>query len=197
MTQPAFSLTRGNSAVARLTMWELGMQVIDCDIPPGSALGRDLIENAYFHDSYFAPLARPELGIVDIYTAILGHTPLTLKLLLIARNAIVRPFGLKAPTAAEIMRSGFRTGHAVGDTIGRWRIFFISEDEIIAGADDKHQDFRVSVLRARHLETAGVVMTTICTVHNLFGKLYLFFVVPFHRYAVRKLLSNAVAAKRL
>ena len=34
------------------------MQVIDCDIPPGSALGRDLIENAYFHDSYFAPLTK-------------------------------------------------------------------------------------------------------------------------------------------
>jgi hypothetical protein len=173
------------------------VSVIECGVPSGSALSRDLIENAYFHDSYRAPLARPELGIVDIYAAIFGHAPLTLKLLLIARNAIVRPFGLKAPAAADVMRGGFTTGQAVGDTIGRWRIFFISDDEIIAGGDDKHQDFRVSVLRVRHAETASVVLTTICTVHNSFGKTYLFFIVPFHRYAVRKLMSNAVAAKRL
>jgi len=173
------------------------VSIIECDIPSGSALSRDLIRNAYFHDSYHAPLTRPERPIVDIYAAILGHAPLMLKLLLIVRNAIVRPFGLKAPTATDIMRGGFKTGHAVGDTIGRWRIFFISDDEIIAGGDDKHQDFRVSVLRVRGAETAGVVMTTICTVHNSFGKIYLFFVVPIHRYGVRKLMSNAVAARRL
>jgi hypothetical protein len=34
-------------------------------------------------------------------------------------------------------------------------------------------------------------------VHNLFGKIYLFFVVPFHRRGVRLLMSRAVAAKRL
>lgn len=173
------------------------MSIIVCDIPSGSALGADLIGNAYFHDSYLAPLTRPELGIVDIYAAILGHAPPLLKLLLIVRNAIVRPFGLKAPAATDIMRGGFKTGHVVGDTIGRWRIFFISDDEIIAGGDDKHQDFRVSVLRVRSAETASVVVTTICTVHNAFGKVYLFFVIPFHRYGVRKLMSNAVAAQRL
>jgi hypothetical protein len=173
------------------------MSITECDIPSGSALSGDLIRNAYFHDSFRAPLTRPELGIVDIYAAILGHAPLLLKLLLIVRNAIVRPFGLKAPAAADIMRGGFKTGHTVGDTIGRWRIFFISDDEIIAGGDDKHQDFRVSVLRERGAGTASVVVTTICTVHNAFGKIYLFFVVPFHRYGVRKLMSNALAAQRL
>lgn len=173
------------------------MQVIECDIPCGSALSRDLIENAHFHDCYRAPLARPELGIVDIYSAIFAHMPLTLKLLLIARNATVRPFGLKAPTIAEVMRGGFKAGHAVGETIGRWRIFFISDDEIIAGIDDRHQDFRVSVLRMRGAETASVVVTTVCTVHNLFGKCYLFFIVPFHRYGVRKLMVNAIEAERL
>jgi Protein of unknown function (DUF2867) len=42
-----------------------------------------------------------------------------------------------------------------------------------------------------------VVVTTICTVHNAFGKFYLFFIAPFHRYGVRKLMSNALAAQRL
>jgi len=37
----------------------------------------------------------------------------------------------------------------------------------------------------------------ICTVHNLFGKLYLFFVVPLDRYGVQKLMASALAARRL
>jgi Protein of unknown function (DUF2867) len=173
------------------------VSIIECDIPSGSALSPDLVQNAYFHDSYRAQLTRPGLGIVDIYGAILGHAPLLLKLLLVVRNAVVRPLGLKAPQASEIMYGSFKTGHAIGDTIGRWRIFYISDDEIIAGGDDRHQDFRVSVLRQRSAETASVVVTTVCTVHNAFGKIYLFFVIPFHRYGVRKLMSNAVAAQRL
>ena len=43
----------------------------------------------------------------------------------------------------------------------------------------------------------SVVVSTICSVHNLSGKIYLFFIVPFHRTGVQSLLANAVAAKRL
>jgi len=31
----------------------------------------------------------------------------------------------------------------------------------------------------------------------VFGKIYLFFIVPFHRAGVRSLIANAVTAKRL
>jgi hypothetical protein len=43
----------------------------------------------------------------------------------------------------------------------------------------------------------SVVVSTICSVHNRAGKLYLFFIIPFHRYGVRKLMANALAARRL
>jgi hypothetical protein len=179
------------------TLKEPGMCIIECEIPSDSALGQDRIDSAYFRDCCQVPLARRQLGIVEIYAAILGHAPPLLKVLLIVRNAIVRPFGLNAPAASDILRREFKMGHTVGDTIGRWRIFFISDNEIITGADDKHQDFRVSVLRVQTEATANVVVTTICNVHNSFGKVYLFFVIPFHRYGVRKLMSNAVAAQRV
>jgi hypothetical protein len=175
----------------------MGTRVVKCDFPPSSALSQDVIENAYFHDSYRSRLARSELGIVDVYAAIFGHTPLTMKLLLIVRNAIVGIFGLKGPTVAEVMHTVIKRPSAVGDNVGRWRVFFIGDDEIIAGEDDKHLDFRVSVLRVRGGRAADVVVTTICNVHNLFGKFYLFFIVPYHRHAVRTLMSNAIAANRL
>jgi hypothetical protein len=49
-----------------------GMDVIECDVPSSSALSRELIRNAHFHDSYRAPLARPELRIVEIFFALFG-----------------------------------------------------------------------------------------------------------------------------
>jgi hypothetical protein len=173
------------------------MHVIECDVPSTSALSRDLIDNCHFHDSWRAPLARPELGIVEVFFALFGHTPLWMKSLLIVRNAAARLVGLEAPTMAEIMQPKVRETYGVGDKIGPWPIFFIGENEIVAGRDNKHLDFRVSVLKAVDADTASVVISTICTVHNLFGKVYLFVIVPFHRSGVRSLMRNAVAAKRL
>jgi hypothetical protein len=174
-----------------------GMSVVECDVPSTSALSRELIENAWFHDSWRAPLRRPDLGIIDLFFALFGHTPLWMKLLLVARNAVARLAGLEAPTVAEIIRPEVRQSYGVGDKIGPWPIFFIGDDEIVAGRDNKHLDFRLSVLKAREGEAASVVVATICTVHNIFGKIYLFFIVPFHRAGVRSLISNAVAANRL
>ena len=152
-----------------------------------------MIGNSYFHDAYRAPLARPELGIVDV--ALFGHTQM--KLLLIARNAAARLVGLEVPTVGEIMKPTVRSEYCVGEKIGPWPIFFIGDNEIVAGRDNKHMDFRLSVLKAIDGDAMSVVVSTICTVHNVFGKIYLFCIVPFHRNAVRSLMSNAVAAKRL
>jgi hypothetical protein len=46
-------------------------------------------------------------------------------------------------------------------------------------------------------DETSVVVSTICSVRNLAGKLYRVFIVPFHKYGVRKLMVNALAARRL
>jgi hypothetical protein len=173
------------------------MPVIECDLPPGSVLSREMIGNAYFRDSYRAPLTREGLGIVEVFFALFGHTPIWMKLILIVRNSAARVVGLEAPTVDEIMKPAVRSEYRVGDKIGPWPIFFIADHEIVAGRNNKHLDFRVSVLKVADEGATSVVVSTVCSVHNLFGKIYLFFIVPFHRAGVRSLLANAVAAKRL
>ena len=173
------------------------MSVIECDVPSSSMLDHDLIERCYFHDSYRAPLNRTDLGMTDIFFAVFGHKPLWIKGMLVARNAVAGLAGLEVPTVAEIMNPEFKRVYRVGEKIGPWPIFFIGENEIVTGRDNKHIDFRLSVLKAADGDATDVVVSTICTVHNLFGKIYLFFVVPFHRRGVRLLMSRAVAAKRL
>lgn len=173
------------------------MQIIECGVPTSSALGRDLVRSAYFHDSYRVPLARQGLSIVEIFFALFGHTPRWMKALLIVRNTVARWCGLEAPTVDEILKPAMRASYAVGNKIGPWPIFFISDEEIVAGRNNKHLDFRLSVLRTRDGDAESVVVSTVCSVHNLAGKIYLFFIAPFHRTGVRSLLANAVAAKRL
>jgi hypothetical protein len=183
--------------LAQLNLGSSALRVIECDVPSSSALSRDLIRNAHFHDSYRVPLTRPELGIVDIFFALFGHTPLWMKLLLIVRNKVARLFGLEVPTVGEIMKPEVRKAYSVGEKIGPWPIFFIGENEIVAGRNNKHMDFRLSVLKAMDGDAMSVIVSTICTVHNAFGKIYLFFIVPLHRIGVQSLLSNAVVTKRI
>src|SRR5215472_4963870 len=117
-----------------------------------------------------------------------------MKLLLIVRNKIASLAGLDAPTASEILHVEIKGNYAVGEKIGIWPIFSLSENEVVAGRNNKHMDFRVSVL-VPDGERTSVVVSTICMVDNLAGGLYLFFVVPFHKYGVRKLMENALAAR--
>jgi hypothetical protein len=55
----------------------------------------------------------------------------------------------------------------------------------------------LSVLKVSDGGAISVVVTTVCTVRNQFGKYYLRAIVPFHRRGLRRMLLNAVAANRL
>ncbi len=173
------------------------MTVAACEIPSASLLDRRLIEAAYFRDSYRAPLSNPDAGVVDIFFAVFGHHPAWLKILLIVRNQIASLCGLAAPTVSEIVDPEIKTHYRVGEKIGPWPIYMLSDDELVAGRDNKHLDFRLSILKVTEKGNASVVVSTICTVHNVFGKIYLFFIVPFHRWGVQRLITSAAVAARL
>lgn len=173
------------------------MSVVECDVPSASALDREWIRASDFRDSYRVPLSRRGLSVGEIFFAVFGHKPFPMKAMLILRNALARLAGLEAPTVDEIMNPQMKTGYQVGDKIGPWPVFFAGENEIIAGRDNKHMDFRLSILKEMEAGAPGVVVSTVCSVNNLFGKVYLFLIVPFHRFGVQALLSRAVRAGRL
>ena len=173
------------------------MPVTECEAPSPIQLESRFTEAPYFQDSYRAPLQRPGASMADIFAAIFAHHPAWMKAALIARNRVARFCGLEAPSASEILHPAFGRSPAVGDTIGVWPIYALTDTELVAGRDNKHLDFRVSIFKDFREHAPSVVVSTFCTVHNWFGKVYLFFIVPFHRWGVRQLLSRAVAAGRL
>ncbi len=173
------------------------MTVVACDVPATSLLDPDVVASAYFKDSYCAPLRRENATIPEIFFALFGHHSIWLKVILIARNRIAAVFGLEVATISEIMNTEMKSGYDVGDKIGPWPIFALTQTELIAGRDNGHLDFRLSVLRVCEQDKPRVVVSTICSVHNLFGKIYLFFIVPFHIWGVRRLIYAAVRSGRL
>ena len=92
---------------------------------------------------------------------------------------------------------GTKSGYAVGgDKIARFTLFALSEAEIVTGGSDKHLDFQVQMSRVREDGVDKVVLSTVVSPHNFFGKAYLFVILPFHKVGV-KAMSNAVAARRV
>lgn len=173
------------------------MPIEECNVPLCSVLDRRLVDAAFFRDSYRTPLTHPQASVVEIFFGVFGHHPLWLKRVLIVRNRVASFCGLDAATVSEIMKPEVKRSYIVGDKIGPWPIFSLTQSELVAGRDNKHLDFRLSVLKEKNGEAVSAIISTVCTTHNTFGRLYLFFVIPFHKWGVRRLMSRAVAAGRL
>ncbi len=98
--------------------------------------------------------------------------------LLALRNRIVPVFGLKAeaPTAPP-------------HYIGMFPVISETKDRVVLGFDDRHLDFRIVVNLL--CEEGTVRLTTLVQPHNIWGRLYLAVVKPFHRLIVPTMLSRA------
>ena len=131
----------------------------------------------------------------ELYLSLFAHHPRWIRWLLILRGWIVRPFGLRATTAADFVEN--KPAYAVGDKIARFTLFAQSGSEIVPGGDDKHLDFRVSVQKLGVPGATRVTLSTVVSPHNALGRAYLRAILPFHRAGVRALLANALAAGRI
>jgi hypothetical protein len=105
------------------------------------------------------------------------------------RDRLVSLIGLRtshtrAPSPNSIVR------FQPGDMAGMFRVFARSDDEILLGADDRHLDFRASMLVQRDAARSSAVLTTVVHFHNRFGRAYFLVVRPFHRLIVTSLLRN-------
>lgn len=115
------------------------------------------------------PARRAATVIVDF--------PRWVRLLLLLRRLLTSPFGLSndGPPAAE--------------KLGPFPVELETDDELIAGFDDKHLNFRVSVLS----RDDRVFLATWVRPHNFGGRFYLYGILPFHVLIARNALRRVAA----
>ena len=166
------------------------------DLPRGSRLYSRLTE-AYYCESYEVPLRRSDLKMHEIYLGVLGHLPWWARASIVVRNFVASFFGLRTQSVASVWKPEVKDHYMPGDRIIRFNLYSLDDDEIVAGVDDKHLDFLVSVMQVTDYGARKVIVSTLIFTHNLFGKIYLFFVLPLHRFGMRRLLAQAVALGRI
>lgn len=148
-----------------------------------------------YQDAYLGEIrASGQLTPEDVFKAFFTAGPRWISSLLELRNRITRRFGLKAPVRGreEILR-GLRV--EVGQAVGLFRIFAISEQEILAGEDDRHLDFRVSYYLQPPLTPGGSYRLTLSTavqINQALGKAYFLVVKPFHRFVVPAMMRSMI-----
>jgi len=100
--------------------------------------------------------------------------------LLLLRRVITAPFGLS------------NDGPDADDKLGPFPVEIENDCELVAGFDDKHLDFRVSVIS----QDARVSLATWVRPHNMGGRFYLRCILPFHVLIARDALVRVAAATK-
>lgn len=136
-----------------------------------------------FTDTFSTTNHEDNLG--RIASLVFATMPKWVQVLMKTRNTIVRIFGLKTEKPAD-----FHADFKVGGYIGFFQIFSIESKEIMLGADDKHLNFRVSIYNSDE-EQFNIKMSTLVQYNNLFGRVYMTIIKPFHHIVVKIMVKQA------
>jgi len=143
------------------------------DLPAQSALHLQRTEGDFL-DCYSVASDVDPRRAAEIITDFPGWA----KFLLIIRGLITAPFGLSAD------------GPEAEDKLGPFPVQSETPTEVIAGFDDKHLNFLVSILS----DNGQVSLATWVSPHNMGGRLYLAAIMPFHIAIARNALARVAAA---
>ncbi|WP_120278633.1 DUF2867 domain-containing protein [Rhizobium sp. AG855] len=136
---------------------------------------------ANWADCYTVTIFDPEAKALDLARAMFERAPRWIALLLALRNSIVVLFGLKS---AEL-------GVADGETVGAFPVVSAREDQVVLGFDDRHLNFRIVLdVTPAGAQARKLAVTTLVERHNLFGRIYIFLITPFHKLIVRTMLAR-------
>lgn len=153
------------------------------DLPQRSVL-EPLYAKAGFADAFAIDLPSTATGDAERLAAhILMRQPRWVGWLLALRDALVAGFGLKTSSA---LRNDIAT-----DRIDFFRVYDRRRHEIVLGEDDRHLDFRLSVLVEESALGRRLVATTVVTFNHLAGRAYVAGIAPFHRLIVKSSLRRA------
>nr|WP_319397667.1 DUF2867 domain-containing protein [uncultured Carboxylicivirga sp.] len=126
-----------------------------------------------------------ENSMQQIAHLVFNTTPGWVKILFSIRNKIVGVFGLKTK-----MPDDYNEEYKVGGYVKFFKIYSISDNEVVLGANDSHLNFR-AVITNNHSNEFNIKVTTLVEFNNTTGKIYMGVIKPFHRQVVKRMVKNA------
>ncbi|MBV8324934.1 DUF2867 domain-containing protein [Chryseobacterium sp.] len=170
------------------------MKIKKTEFPATSVLFKGKNDFDYI-DSFVGDLpdCHRKIDIAEIGKAFFTSGPKWGKKMFAFRNKVVGLLGLKTGSETDQLKDAEHFTCEVGERVGLFKVFDKTENEIILGEDDKHLDFRISLLFNGHQNLPDHHSLTISTTvkyHNWLGVLYFLPVRPFHKLIVPALLKN-------
>lgn len=124
---------------------------------------------------------------IDKITTDIFKIPKWVDNLLKLRNFIVKGIGLKTDATKDII---FAPHYSIGSKAVYFTVLDRNENEIVMAENDKHLNFRTSVMVDKNTANSTVYLSTIVQFNNFFGWQYFFLVKPFHRIIIKSLLKK-------
>jgi len=163
-------------------------RITPIEVPSASVISKQL-EGAYYFDSYQMPLEHAGRTALEIYLDMISKTPSWVDFLMGIRNRVVLLFGLKNLGAlGAIQKQKAASEYRIGDRIGIFTLQSNTDDEVIMGDSDKHLDVKLSICKLNDNGRQSVASTTVVHTHNRLGRIYMMFVIPFHKRIVPAML---------
>ena len=135
-------------------------------------------------DSFSIQLDRGDVQSWEPIAAFFYSSPKWFNYLFKLRNGIVKKFGLKVGMANL---DEIKPPLHIGDRFGLFELFEINKNEGILGENDFHLNFRLSFM----IDDNNVLHTTTAIVfNNVFGKIYLVIVKPFHKFIAKLMIKR-------
>ena len=160
---------------------------------PGSSDISKQLQGADYFDSYEIALEHAGRSALEIYLGVISKTPAWVNFLMAARNRVVRFVGLKNLVhLGDLQRTKAARDYRIGDRVGIFTLLSNTDNEIIMGDSDKHLDVKVSICKLAQGGKESVASTTVVHIHNLLGRVYMLFVIPFHKLIVPAVLVRAI-----
>ena len=149
-------------------------------VPPPTDCA-NVLPSVDFSDAFAVDVRNATLDAPEAAHRAFAGQPRWIANLLAIRNILVMPFGLRSGADANLPASR---------RVGIFPVVSSSSDRVVLGFDDTHLNFRLIVDVKGLNETRRVTATTLVHRKNIFGRVYLATVMPFHKLIVPTMLAR-------
>lgn len=124
---------------------------------------------------------------IELWTVMPGWVNSLMKL----RNTLVRPFGLQTGKTEKLAEE-FRKVILNGGQVGLTSVTEKSDNETVLLLSDSHLNAYMSVIVAQNGNSQTITVVTVVHYNNTLGRIYFFFVKPFHKVIVKAMLKGTL-----
>lgn len=143
----------------------------------------ELLPAIHFTDTFSTTNHRDD--IKEITNLIFNTSPKWIDALFMLRNNLVKMIGLNTGIPED-----YNETFKVGGYVKYFKIFSITNNEVVLGANDSHLNFRAIVKKDASL-SYNIKVITLVEFNNKTGKYYMNIIKPFHRLVVKQMVKKA------